>query len=954
LTRLRGRVGLVLWAVGLGAGGQAQAAALLHALFQDHVVLQRDRPIEVWGHAVGDEVVTVSLADSSVTAHADASGEWSAVLPARSAGGPYVLTARGSSGAQQSTRDVLVGDVFLCSGQSNMELPVKRSGDPDAEIRSSTNDTIRMLTVKHASSMAPRSEFTDTLSWQIAAPATVPEWSATCFYFAREMQKLVHVPMGLVHSSWGGSNIRPWIGAETLHANGSYESALGVLALYANDPTAAQERFGKEWEQWWRGKTGDKPGTEPWQVAASGGDWQPAPAELGDWRYWGVAQLKDFSGVLWYRTVITLSAAQARTATRLDLGAINQVDETWINGHVLGNTFGYDADRTYNIRPGLLHPGANVLVVNASSDYGSRGMLAGGKPRALYFSDGTSAALRGPWQYRVVPSAVGYPPRSPWEPVGGITTLYNAMIAPLGHFGFKAALWYQGESNTSEPGTYEGLLTGLMADWRRQFGTELPFLIVQLPNYGPLSSQPVESHWAELREAQKQAVAKDPHAGLAVTIDIGEPDNLHPTNKQDVGRRLARAARHVVYGESIAPSGPVATRATRGDGAVVVDFTDIEQQLVAYSHQAPIAFELCGDAPRTCQFSEARIEGNTVVLPVPAASAPTRVRYCWADSPVCTLFDSNGLPAGPFEIRISGSASPSQAHAAQDHRRLTQAAHAATPRVSRPPITGISHIAVYAAAPEKSERFYVHDLGAVKGPDPENPRGTRYYFSPTQFVEVLPLPDAPASSNRLDHVAFTTTDAAALREYLHVSQKVTTGSDGSQWLTVKDPEGNRIEFVQSSARVPDIPANPLSRHIIHVGFIIHDRTREDDFFKAKLGFRPYWFGGMTDDKTQWISQQVPDGTDWLEYMVVSSPQISAADRGVLNHFSLGVPDMETAYTLLWNGARLDGQSGTPRIGRDAKWQLNLFDPDGTRAEIMELHAIGTPCCSPFTASDPHK
>lgn len=669
MTRLRGRVGLVLWTVGLGVGGQAQAAALMHALFQDHAVLQRDRPIEVWGRAAGGEVITVSLADSSVTARADASGQWSAVLPARSAGGPYILTAHGSSGAQQSASDVLVGDVFLCSGQSNMQLPVKRSGDTDAEIRNSTNDTLRMLTVTQASSTTPRSEFQDPVTWQSAAPATVPEWSATCFYFAREMQKSVHVPVGLVHASWGGSNIRPWMSAGALHANGGYESALGLLALYIKDPTAAQERFGKEWGQWWRDKTGDPPGSEPWQATASGGDWsrgagdvpggdwRPAPAELGDWRYWGVEQLKDFSGLLWYRTVIHLTAAQAKSATRLDLGAISQVDETWINGRVLGNTFGYDADRSYAIRPGMLHAGANVLVVNANSNYGSRGMLAGGQPRALYFSDGTSVGLHGPWQYRIVPAAVGYPARTPWEPVGGLTTLYNAMIAPLGQFGFKAVLWYQGESNTEEAGTYAGLLTGLMADWRRQFGAGLPFLVVQLPNYGPLSSQPAESDWADLREAQRQAVARDPHAGLAVTIDIGEPGNLHPTNKQEVGLRLARVARHVVYGESIAPSGPVATRATWSNGAIVVNFDGVEQQLVAYSHQSPIGFELCGDAPRTCQYAEARIEGHHVLLSTQAGTAtPTRVRYCWADSPVCTLFDSNGLPAGPVEIRISDTA----------------------------------------------------------------------------------------------------------------------------------------------------------------------------------------------------------------------------------------------------------------------------------------------------------
>lgn len=295
-------------------------------------------------------------------------------------------------------------------------------------------------------------------------------------------------------------------------------------------------------------------------------------------------------------------------------------------------------------------------------------------------------------------------------------------------------------------------------------------------------------------------------------------------------------------------------------------------------------------------------------------------------------------------------------------------AHAAE---TRPPITGVSHIAVYTTEPAKTERFYVHDLGGVKAHDPENPRGVRYYFARTQFVEVLPLPAGPASINRLDHVAFVTTDAEALRKYFGTKQvaaagmgqpqPLTQGPDGSRWFDVTDPEGNRVEFVQPAPQAPEIPANPLSSHIIHVGFIVHDRTREDAFFRTVLGFKPYWFGGMKDDNPTWISQQVPDGTDWLEYMIVGTPQsrgipptMSQADLGVLNHFSLGVANVEAAYTLLWNGDRLEGQTNTPKIGRDAKWQLNLIDPDGTRAEIMELHAIGKPCCSPFTASDPQK
>jgi len=283
---------------------------------------------------------------------------------------------------------------------------------------------------------------------------------------------------------------------------------------------------------------------------------------------------------------------------------------------------------------------------------------------------------------------------------------------------------------------------------------------------------------------------------------------------------------------------------------------------------------------------------------------------------------------------------------------------------ARAAITGVSHIALYAADPVRSEQFYVHDLGATKGTDPENARGARYYFAPTQFVEVLPLPTGPASINRLDHVAFTTSDLGRLRSYLAekritVPKRTERGSDGSEWLDVLDPEGNKIEFVQAPTHLPDIPVNPLSTHIIHVGFIVHDRAREDGLFRSVLGFKPYWFGGMKDDVPTWVSQQVPDGTDWLEYMIVGTPEtrgippnMTAANLGVLDHFSLGVHSAADAYTLLWNGDRLTGQTNSPKIGRDAKWQLNLLDPDGTRAEIMELHAIGKPCCSAFTAADP--
>jgi len=308
---------------------------------------------------------------------------------------------------------------------------------------------------------------------------------------------------------------------------------------------------------------------------------------------------------------------------------------------------------TYAVPPGMLHAGDNVLAVNVVTTYGAGGLLGDGTKRTLRLAGGQSVPLDGAWQYRMVPASIGNPPRTPWESVGGMSTIYNAMVAPLGSYGLRGVLWYQGESNTSEAQTYRPLLEALMPTGGTNSGADLPFLIVQLPNYGPAPTTPVESGWAEVREAERRAVANDPHAGLAVAIDIGDPHNLHPTNKQDVAKRLARAARHVIYGEPSPPSGPVAVSATRSVDRIAVEFGDIEGGLVAYSHTSPIGFELCGDYPGSCRFAEGQIEGSRVLLSVPAGdAAPARVRYCWGDSPVCTLFDRSGLPAGPFELSV--------------------------------------------------------------------------------------------------------------------------------------------------------------------------------------------------------------------------------------------------------------------------------------------------------------
>lgn len=284
---------------------------------------------------------------------------------------------------------------------------------------------------------------------------------------------------------------------------------------------------------------------------------------------------------------------------------------------------------------------------------------------------------------------------------------------------------------------------------------------------------------------------------------------------------------------------------------------------------------------------------------------------------------------------------------------------------SRPAITGISHVCVYSTDAAKTDAFYQHDLGAAKRPDPENANGVRYYFSPVQFVEVLPLPATETSINRLDHVAFNTADADGLRRYMGangvtVPAKVENASDGSRWFEVRDPEGNRVQFVQPAAKPVDVPLDTLSSHIIHLGYMVRDDQAENAFFRVLLGFRPYWFGGRADTPADWISQQVPDGTDWIEYMMVRSPEkvripssVTKTSLGTMDHISLGVPSMKTAYEVLYVGDRLNNRNaGGVKIARDGKWQFNMYDADDTRVELMEFQPSVKPCCSPFTASSP--
>jgi sialate O-acetylesterase len=627
---------------------------LLAAIFSDHAVLQRDRPIDVWGRAQPGEQVTVALDNDTRKAQADASGAWAVTFPAMRTGGTHSITARTPT-RTQSVKDLLIGDVWLCSGQSNMEWTVRNALNAGWEAAHSADNQVRHVAIPRSAALEPRADFAAPLEWLVAGPDTTPDFSAVCYYFARELKRTASadVPQGMINSSWGGTRIETWLSRAALRQLGRDEHGLELLGQYAADRAAGSSQWGRELQKWWSAQPANQ-GVEPWIVekGKATGTWTPAPAKLTPWESWGVPALAEYDGMMWYRANVKLTAAQAKQATKISLGVIDDVDQVWINGQPFASGFG-EVERSYDVPAKLLKAGDNVVVVNVFDMWGSGGLHGDAGQFALRFADGSSAPLAA-WEYQRPPEGIAGIPRAPWEPIAGINILYNGMIAPLGKYGLRGVAWYQGEANAGlgDAKQYQQQLQMLFTDWRRQFDNPLPFFVVQLANFNKLVTTPVNSGWAKLRDAQRRAVSEDGNAGLAVTIDIGNRDDIHPTNKQEVGKRLARAARHVVFGEKISASGAAPQAAKRGLGGVDVTLGDYDGELLVIGAKDPAGFELCGDAQATCHFVRAQLEGGVVKLEDPAPEKATRVRFCWADAPLCNLYDTTGLPVGPFEIPV--------------------------------------------------------------------------------------------------------------------------------------------------------------------------------------------------------------------------------------------------------------------------------------------------------------
>jgi sialate O-acetylesterase len=629
----------------LGASSTAEAAPQFNSLFSDHAVLQRGRPIAVWGTADPGEKVRVSLAESARSTTADSKGEWRVELPGMKAGGPFVLGAESASG-RVAASDILIGDVWLCSGQSNMELPVSRALDSWNQIQSANDTELRILTVPHLSAPSQKRTIEAPVKWQAVTSQTVGDFSAACYFMVRELRRSQKVPVGAINASWGGTPIRAWLDEHAAAATGGEEYA--ELRLYSRDPAAANKAFGDKWASWWRSRTGDKQGQEPWN-ASDRLKWSPVP-RIAYWEQWGEPGFADFNGMMWMRKRFTLTSREAANSATISLSVLDEIDETFVNGTAVGGRYTWEAARDYPVPAGVLRTGENEVVVNVFDGSGAGGMSGPAQEVKLTLADGTVKPLGEGWQYSVVAQPVGRGPLSPWDSAMGLTQIYNGMIAPLRDYGLTGVAWYQGEEDVGRAGSYADRLGAMMRAWRTQFHQpRLPFLVVSLANFGPSSPTPIASGWAELREQQRIGVGRDQDAALVVAMDLGERLDVHPANKIELGRRLARAANVLAYGgQTLSPQVVGARRTTNG---IEVEFTGVSGALRTWSGTRALAFELCGATQESCRFADAVANGTTVRL-ADDGKPVTRVRYAWADSPVTNLYDEAELPPGPFEIPV--------------------------------------------------------------------------------------------------------------------------------------------------------------------------------------------------------------------------------------------------------------------------------------------------------------
>jgi len=612
-------------------------------VFGSHMVLPHGEPLTLRGDAAPGQRLQLQVGTSTYSLRSDARGQWRQQVSALPAGGPYTLAVKDENGKGTTLTDVLAGELWLCSGQSNMEFSAGMSTDQPADLMHG-HAAIRLLSVAHQTSLAPEDSFADKPAWQVATSDTVRRFSALCYFFARGRITDEGLPIGLINASWGGSAIEAWVSAGQLAKLPDFRHQVQLLQQYRTDQRPTELAFAEDWKRWWLTSSARGP---VWErgVLDTNPDWQDAP--LRDWRSYPDARLKTFTGNLWFSTRFELSEAQSRTGASFVLGKIDEVDTTWLNGRFVANTFGYGTRREYRLEPGMLQAGTNQFSVFVTNTYDAGGMTGPEADVGIRFDDGKFLPLGNQWKYRIVPKEIGYPPRAPWESVSGVSGMFNGMIAPLQPLSPAGVIWYQGESNADKAGSYGQLLTSLIESWRTHFRRELPFIVVQLPNYGATTTAPSESGWATLRNAQQQVALRDERVGLVITQDLGDDADIHPRRKFAVAERTRQVARALLAGN--AADGIVPRLVTVKPDTLLLEFSP---PLAAAPEAQVPGFSLCTDGNGSCVAADAIQRGNQIELRRALPQA-TRLRYCWSDGGTCTLRSWSGLPVASFELPIT-------------------------------------------------------------------------------------------------------------------------------------------------------------------------------------------------------------------------------------------------------------------------------------------------------------
>ncbi|PKB16401.1 sialate O-acetylesterase [Flavobacterium sp. 5] len=638
---------LLVFSVFLVFQANMRAQIKLPRLISNGVVLQRNEELKIWGWAAANENVQLKFNSKVYFAKADNTGNWVIILPKQKAGGPYEMVFEASNSVTVS--DVLFGDVWVCSGQSNMELPMERLKEKyGEEIKNATNSKIRQFLVADKYNLKKEETDFDSGSWVSCSPKNVLDFSAVAYFFATAIYAKEGVPIGLVNTALGGSPVESWMSKKALK---SFPEAYQEAEKFKNDAlieeiTKSDQKRSDDWYAELNSK--DKGFTNGKPV------WNQSNTDLSDWKemtipgYWANESLGNINGVVWFKKEFTVPNSFVGKSAKLVLGRIVDQDFAYINGDYVGTTGYQYPPRKYEIGSSVLKEGKNTITVRVINNSGQGGFVLD-KPYCLVVGN-DSIDLKGNWKYQLgteMKPLIGST-FIRWKPEG----LYNAMIAPLLNFKIKGVIWYQGESNAGNPYNYKEAFSTMITDWRTNWKQgDFPFLFVQLANFMESNSNPVESNWARLRQAQYETLAI-PNTGMAVITDIGEWNDIHPLNKEDVGKRLALQARKFAYGETkLVASSPSPNTFKFENDQVIIDFKDVGKGLVVKKGTDLKSFAISNDGINFV-WAKAEIIGNQVKVWNPEIKSPTIVRYAWADNPAdANLFSKEGLPATPFEIK---------------------------------------------------------------------------------------------------------------------------------------------------------------------------------------------------------------------------------------------------------------------------------------------------------------